>query len=66
MAGDGVAALDQARRGSYDALVLDDELPGLRGCDVLRALRREECRVGAVLVQRHIGAEPGKNFRRWA
>lgn len=50
MATDGEAALDQARRESYDALLLDDEMPRLRGCEVLRLLRLEGRDVAAVLV----------------
>ena len=37
---DGVAAVDQCRRQSYDAIVLDIMLPGLQGLEVLRSLRR--------------------------
>lgn len=37
---DGVAGLNLARTGDYDAIVLDIMLPGLDGLSVLRELRR--------------------------
>ena len=37
---DGAAAVEQCRRQSYDAIVLDIMLPGLQGLEVLRNLRR--------------------------
>ena len=40
-AGDGPAALRQARAGRPDLVVLDLGLPGLDGLDVARALRRD-------------------------
>ena len=39
-AGDGTAALAQARRESPDLVVLDLNLPGMDGLEVCRALRR--------------------------
>jgi two-component system response regulator RegX3 len=39
--GDGEAALEAARTGSYDLLVLDVMMPKLSGTDVCRALRAE-------------------------
>ena len=38
---DGVAALERARAGGLDLLVLDVMMPGLGGLDVLRELRRD-------------------------
>ncbi len=38
---DGIEALDAARRGEHDLIVLDIMLPGMNGLDVLRTLRRE-------------------------
>jgi two-component system OmpR family response regulator len=38
---DGVAGLETARDGSYDAVVLDVMLPRLSGYDVVRTLRQE-------------------------
>ena len=38
---DGEAALDLARRESFDAIVLDIMLPGMPGTEVCRRLRRE-------------------------
>lgn len=39
---DGVVALDAARRGKPDLIVLDIMLPGMDGIAVLKALRAEE------------------------
>jgi len=41
MAHDGEAALNQARTGDYDLIVLDVMMPQLNGFDVLRELRRD-------------------------
>ncbi|MCA9687801.1 MAG: response regulator transcription factor, partial [Myxococcales bacterium] len=41
VAGDGVDGLRQARRGVYDVIVLDLNLPELDGLSVLRTLREE-------------------------
>ena len=41
VAGDGTAALAQARHERPDLVVLDLNLPGMDGLDVCRALRRE-------------------------
>ena len=38
---DGVAGLETARDGSYDAVILDVMLPRLSGYDVVRTLRQE-------------------------
>ena len=38
---DGTAALEAARRGSYDIVILDVMLPGISGTDVCRSLRAE-------------------------
>ncbi len=39
--GDGVAALEAARRTSYDVIVLDVMMPGLQGTEICRQLRAE-------------------------
>jgi len=41
LAHDGEAALNQARTGDYDLIVLDVMMPQLNGFDVLRELRRD-------------------------
>ena len=41
-ASDGAAALDAARKGSYDLLILDLMLPALSGIEVCRQLRAEQ------------------------
>jgi two-component system OmpR family response regulator len=42
VAADGVAGLDAARHGGYDAVVLDVMLPRLSGYEIVRRLRSEE------------------------
>ena len=39
--GDGIDALDYARVGTYDGLILDVMMPGMDGMEVLRHLRAE-------------------------
>ncbi|CAM3216886.1 Transcriptional regulator [Stackebrandtia soli] len=41
LAHDGVTGLDQARHGSFDAVILDVMLPRLSGYEVVRTLRKE-------------------------
>ncbi len=41
-AGDGPTAVQEARSGAYDAVVLDVQLPGFDGFEVLRRLRSED------------------------
>src|SRR4051812_22224987 len=47
---DGPAALQAARRGGFDVLLLDWMLPGLEGPDVLRALRDDGYDTPALLL----------------
>lgn len=42
VAGDGMDGLAMARRGGYDAIILDLMLPGLDGVEVCRTLRRTD------------------------
>ena len=42
VAADGVAGLDAARHGGYDAVVLDVMLPRLSGYEIVRRLRSEQ------------------------
>jgi len=46
----GEAGLEQARSQRFDAIVLDQLLPGLPGLDVLRALRNDGVRTPVVLL----------------
>jgi DNA-binding response OmpR family regulator len=47
---DGVAALDEARSGQYDLMVLDVGLPGLDGFSLLEAVRREGNSIAVILL----------------
>ena len=57
LAFDGNDALDHARNGSYDVILLDRNLPGLHGDDVCRNLLAEGCqsRVLMLTAARSIG-----------
>ncbi|MCY1401392.1 Transcriptional regulatory protein BaeR [compost metagenome] len=52
---DGAAAMDCARSGDFDLILMDIMLPGRSGLDVLRQLRREQ-RVPVILMSA-LGAE---------
>ncbi|MFN3483954.1 MAG: response regulator [Planctomycetota bacterium] len=47
---DGAAALEAARRGGYELLVLDVLMPRLTGLEVLRELRGQGSRIPVVLI----------------
>ncbi|HEV7567573.1 MAG: hypothetical protein QOD05_2244 [Microbacteriaceae bacterium] len=47
---DGVAALDEARSGQYDLMVLDVGLPGLDGFSLLEAVRREGNSIAVIVL----------------
>ena len=52
---DGTSALALARGpGPFDALLLDEEMPGLRGREVVRRLRAEGNRIVILLVSGHL------------
>jgi two-component system, OmpR family, response regulator len=50
VAGDGATALEMARHGDFDAVVLDVMLPRLSGYDVVRTLRAEQNWVPVLMV----------------
>src|SRR5256885_1973116 len=50
VAADGPSALEMARTGAYDVIVLDIMLPGLSGYRVLQRLRAERVRTPVLLV----------------
>ena len=57
--GTGTEGLARARSGDFEVVLLDVELPGLSGIDVLKRLRREGSRVPVLIVsansdKRHI------------
>lgn len=47
---DGVAALDEARSGQYDLMVLDVGLPALDGFSLLEVLRREGNSIAVIVL----------------
>ena len=47
---DGASALEAARAGEYDLVLLDLMLPGLSGLEVLKVLRRERSDVRVVVI----------------
>ncbi len=47
---DGEEALDYARTGEYDGIILDIMMPGKNGFQVLEQLRREGCRTPILLL----------------
>ena len=53
----GRRLLNELRRETYDLLVLDWELPGLTGLDVLHAVRKEQASTIPVLFLTHRIAE---------
>ena len=50
VASDGLEALETARREAPDVLVLDDEMPGLTGREVIERLRGEEQLSGIIML----------------
>jgi DNA-binding response OmpR family regulator len=55
--GDGLSALDRARSGEFDLVVLDIGLPVLDGFAVLRALRAERSTVPVVVLTARDGVQ---------
>lgn len=52
-AGDAAGAFDLIRGGAIDAVLLDIELPGRNGLDVLRTIRREGLTTVVVMYSGH-------------
>jgi len=52
-AGDGPAALEHVRQYSPDVAVLDVDMPGMDGFEVVRALRQEKLTAGVVFLTMH-------------
>jgi two-component system response regulator MprA len=62
-AADGLEALVLYRaKRPFDALLLDEEMPGLTGRQVLRLLRSEGDRVPAVIFSGNLVLEPAEQF----
>ncbi|WP_448639971.1 response regulator transcription factor [Geodermatophilus sp. URMC 63] len=55
--GDGLTALDRARSGEFDLVLLDLGLPRLDGFAVLRALRAERCDVPVIVLTARDGVQ---------
>ena len=65
--GDGLEALDSARSGSYDLVILDLMLPGLHGTEVLKRLRQVNAEIPVlVLTARDAVADKIANFEAGA
>ena len=65
--GDGLEALDTARVGSYDLVILDLMLPGLHGTELLKRLRQVNAEVPVlVLTARDAVADKIANFEAGA
>ena len=47
---DGESALELARHGSYDAVILDVMLPGRSGFEILREIRRRDRQIAVLLL----------------
>jgi CheY-like chemotaxis protein len=47
---DGTSALDRALQGGFALLVVDYQMPGLTGLEMLRALRAKDPRTPAILM----------------
>ncbi|MGR7027943.1 response regulator transcription factor [Geodermatophilus sp. URMC 62] len=55
--GDGLTALDRARSGEFDLVLLDLGLPRLDGFAVLRTLRAERCDVPVIVLTARDGVQ---------
>ena len=55
--GNGLTGLEQAKNGSYDALVLDVMLPGMDGCTLLRQLREAGKPIPVLMLTARSGLE---------
>ena len=56
---DGRAALERFRaHGPYDVLLIDEEMPGLTGRELLGIVRKEGYRVPALLISGNLHLEP--------
>lgn len=49
-AADGIEALDRLRREHFDLLLLDWDMPGCNGVEILNALRQQGCTTPVIMV----------------
>jgi two-component system, NarL family, invasion response regulator UvrY len=49
----GNEALDKAREGDYDVIILDISMPGRNGLEILKQLRSEEIKVPVLILSMH-------------
>jgi two-component system, NarL family, invasion response regulator UvrY len=52
-ASDGLAALEQARTGAWDVILLDITMPGRNGLEVLRVLKGEQPNLPVLMFSMH-------------
>lgn len=62
----GQEALDQAAKQVFDAVLLDNNMPGISGLEVLRQLRREHPNTAIVMVNAEVGLDTTANAMKEA
>ncbi|TCV93366.1 winged helix family two component transcriptional regulator [Luteibacter rhizovicinus] len=55
VAGDGALGLAMAREGIYDVLIVDRLLPAMDGLELVRTLRRDDPRIGVLMLSAMAG-----------
>ena len=57
VAGSGELALEKLRKGHYDLVILDIQMPGLDGIEVLRTIGKEKIKVPVIMMSGHATVE---------